>query len=543
MTFIMAAVPLLAFFLLSLLCPTSADYSVVSITQQPYGWEGTLKLTSPGPYGQDISSLSLSVWFETPNRLRVTLRDAQAKRWEIPAEMLSIPSLSPPRRAPDTPHYNFSITTAPFGFAITRRSTGRTLFNTTLQPLHYSPQFLQVGTSLQPGGALYGLGERIIPFKLPVEDYVIWDNDWGNPTLKNLYGHHPVYFSTEPGGTAHAVVFWNSNMMDVNLSSSALTYKTIGGVLDFYFLMGPTPLELSEQYTEMVGRPWMPPVWALGWHQCKWGYVSANYTLQVVQNYSAAGIPLDTIWNDIDWMRDYVAFTYNDELGSHGYTVADVRAMNEYLVAHHQHHVQIVDPNIPAILEDKDKAPYLPYTLGKEAGIFVRHPANDTLLYGKQWPPMTVAWPDWTNPAVVDWWTANFRRFFDPGRPPVRRLARHERAVVFLSRTDFRHLYRGQGDGPCHRPPGRPPPGRLLAYGFAVPAVPAGQAVAGDGGSLVQYFFSSLPGSALQREGLLGDVRAARHPSCHGAPHSPPRLHPQSLHLHGLWQVGRPLAR
>ena len=120
--------------------------------------------------------------------------------------------------------------------------------------------------------------------------------DWGNPTLRNLYGHHPLYYSVEPGGTAHAVVFWNSNMMDVNLTSTSLTYKTVGGILDFYFLLGPTPLELSEQYTEMIGRPWMPPVWALGFHQCRWGYPSANYTLQVVMNYSAAWIPLDTIW-------------------------------------------------------------------------------------------------------------------------------------------------------------------------------------------------------------------------------------------------------
>ena len=90
--------------------------------------------------------------------------------------------------------------------------------------------------------------------------------------------------------------------------------------------------------------------------------------------------------NDIDWMRDYVAFTYNDELGSKGYTASDVQSLHNYLTAHHQHHIQIVDPNIPAILRDKDGTDYLPYTTGKEADIFVRHPANDTFLFGKQWP-------------------------------------------------------------------------------------------------------------------------------------------------------------
>ena len=201
--------------------------------------------------------------------------------------------------------------------------------------------------------------------------------------------------------------------MDVNLTSSSLTYRVIGGILDFYFLLGPDPLTLTTQYTDMVGRPFMPPLWSMGWHQCKWGYTSANYTLSVVLNYTAADIPLDVIWNDIDWMRDYVAFTYNDEYGSGGYTAKDVRALNDYLAEHSQYHVQIVDPNIPAVLVDKDKQPYLPYVNGKAAEVYVRHPANDTFLFGKQWPAVTVVWPDWTHPAVEQWWEDNFRRFGD----------------------------------------------------------------------------------------------------------------------------------
>ena len=172
--------------LLSLLSSTSADYAVSSLQETAYGWEGQLKMTTPGPYGDDIPTLSLSVWFETNARLRVTLRDATAKRWEIPPSFLSIPSTTPPTRAPMQALYSFNVTTNPFGFAITRRSTGRVLFNSSSLPLHYSDQFLQLGTTLHPNAPIYGLGERILPFRLPQEDMVIWDNDWGNPTLKNL---------------------------------------------------------------------------------------------------------------------------------------------------------------------------------------------------------------------------------------------------------------------------------------------------------------------------------------------------------------------
>ena len=90
-----------------------------------------------------------------------------------------------------------------------------------------------------------------------------------------------------------------------------------------------------------------------------------------------------------------------------------MRALNDYLAAHDQYHVQIVDPNIPVILVDKDKQPYLPYVNGKASNLYVRHPANDTFLFGKQWPAVTIVWPDWTNPAVPAWWEDNFRRFGD----------------------------------------------------------------------------------------------------------------------------------
>ena len=394
--------------------PVAADYVLTSIQSTAYGWEGALKVSTPGPFSSsDIPALQLSVWFETSERLRVTLRDGAQQRWEIPSALLHIDSTQPPQSAPLDALYDFSYTDTPFGFAITRKSTGAVLFNTSGQPLFYSSQYLQIGTALPADYNVYGLGERIVPFRLPQDDYTIWDTDWGNPTVLPLYGHHPIYHRVEDTGDAHAVIFWNSNMMDVNLSSSALTYRTIGGVLDFYFLLGPEPLTLTTQYTDMVGRPFMPPLWSMGWHQCKWGYPSANYTLQVVLNYTAADIPLDVIWNDIDWMRDYVAFTYNDELGSGGYTAKDVRALNDYLAANQQYHVHIVDPNIPVILVDKDKQPYLPYVNGKTNNLYVRHPANDTFLFGTQWPPMTVVWPDWTHPDITSWWEDNFRRFGD----------------------------------------------------------------------------------------------------------------------------------
>ena len=71
----------------------------------------------------------------------------------------------------------------------------------------------------------------------------------------------------------------------------ALTYRSIGGILDFYIFLGPGPDEVIQQYTEVIGHPFMPPYWGLGFHLCRWGYGSANKTLAVVKKMKAAGIP------------------------------------------------------------------------------------------------------------------------------------------------------------------------------------------------------------------------------------------------------------
>ena len=56
----------------------------------------------------------------------------------------------------------------------------------------------------------------------------------------------------------------NSNAMDVVLTKTKVQWRVTGGVLDFYFLMGPTPNAVLDQLTTIIGRPAMPPYWSLG---------------------------------------------------------------------------------------------------------------------------------------------------------------------------------------------------------------------------------------------------------------------------------------
>lgn len=73
--------------------------------------------------------------------------------------------------------------------------------------------------------------------------------------------------------------------------NGAVTYRMLGGILDFYILLGPSPLSVVEQYSDIVGRPYFPPFWSLGFHICKYGINTAADLQNMINRNRAAQIP------------------------------------------------------------------------------------------------------------------------------------------------------------------------------------------------------------------------------------------------------------
>jgi len=125
----------------------------------------------------------------------------------------------------------------------------------------------------------------------------LWNRDaYGTPTGSNLYGHHPIYFDHRGSSGTHGVFLLNSNGMDIridNTDGQYLEYNALGGIIDLYFLAGPSPKEVSVQYSEIVGKAVMQPYWGFGFHQCRYGYSDIYAVAEVVANYSLANIPLE----------------------------------------------------------------------------------------------------------------------------------------------------------------------------------------------------------------------------------------------------------
>jgi alpha-glucosidase len=231
--------------------------------------------------------------------------------------------------SPLGPQLSFIFKRDPFSFQVVRKSTGEALFDTTGTSLVFERQFLRLKTWLPDDPNLYGLGEHTDSFRLHNTDYrrTFWARDAGAvPHWTNLYGSHPVYLEHRLSGT-HGVFLANSNGMDVILDRDRrgnhfLEYRPIGGILDFYFMSGPSPVEVSRQYAEIVGTPAMVPYWSLGFHQCKYGYRDWFEVAEVVHNYSLAGIPLEYV---DDAPRQISGFCYPSSLawctGRYGQTL------------------------------------------------------------------------------------------------------------------------------------------------------------------------------------------------------------------------------
>jgi alpha-glucosidase (family GH31 glycosyl hydrolase) len=131
------------------------------------------------------------------------------------------------------------------------------------------------------------------------------------------YGFYPFYLLKERNNLFHINYFRNSNAMDYIKTTvddkHYITFKVIGGVIDFRFFLGEqSPETTVEKLNLYSGRAAIPPFWSFGFHQCRYGYKDITYLENVVVNYEKNGLPLDTIWTDIDYMIDYEDFTINE---------------------------------------------------------------------------------------------------------------------------------------------------------------------------------------------------------------------------------------
>uniref|UniRef100_A0AC35U578 P-type domain-containing protein n=1 Tax=Rhabditophanes sp. KR3021 TaxID=114890 RepID=A0AC35U578_9BILA len=399
--------------------PANSGYSMISSSDSTY----TLRKysnTTKNPYGIDFDQVVLS-YSSFGSALKINIKPSGSSRYVPPVQFNEQPIL-----ASDS----FSFTgsndaNSIFGFSVMRNSNKRRIFDTSIGGLFFSDKFIQIATYL-PSHRMFGVGEHI--HKTLSHDLTKYTN-WAmlardqppnskDPNTNNLYGVHPFYMIVEPDNKAHGVLFINSNAQEIVTGPAPhLIYRTIGGQLDIVIFPGPTPTDVVKQYTQYVGRPFLPSYWALGYQMCRYGFKNLQEIKDVVSGMQKAAIPFDVIYSDIDYMDRYKDFTI-------GQPFADFPAYTDQLHSQNMHVILIWDPAI--------QADYDTFSRGLSSGAkFIEWPsqsmvptgiqnmyplAKDTkVMLGVVWPDKHTAFPDFLDKTnkTRDWWTAEFQRFYD----------------------------------------------------------------------------------------------------------------------------------
>lgn len=376
-----------------------------SQTETPTGFESELhRLPSPSLYGKDIETLLLTAEMQTANRFRFKITDASNQRFEVPHE--NIKAFKGP--AAVNPNYDVELKKNPFGIAVIRKSTRTVLFDTSVGPLEFADQYIQITAKL-PSHNIYGLGEHVHKHFRHDTNWKTWPifsrDAFPNGGMHNLYGHHTFFMCLEgETGLAFGVFLLNSNAMEVELQPSpSITYRIVGGVLDFYIFLGSSPEDVVREYLTLIGKPMMPPYWSLGFQLSRWGYKSLDEVKATVERNRKINLPYDIQITDIDYMEDKKDFTYDLV------KFRDLPQFAQDLHSHGQRYIIILDPAIS--IQSRIGGPYHSYVRGTQMGVWINESDGKTPLHGEVWPGETV-FPDYTNPQCVKWWIDECEKFY-----------------------------------------------------------------------------------------------------------------------------------
>jgi alpha-glucosidase len=252
----------------------------------------------------------------------------------------------------------------------------------------------------------FGCGERTGGLDKTGSRQVFWNTDpprEHTASLNNLYTSVPFVLALHEGQMWGMFVD-SGHRIEFDLAREEPTrcgFGVDGGPLVYYVFGGPTPSAVLERYTQLTGRTPMPPRWALGNHQSRWGYKTADEILSVARNFRERGLPLDALYLDIDYMRGYRVFTWDPD------RFPEPRRLVQELARLGIRLVTIVDPGVKV---DED---YSVYRSGREQDLFCKTFTGDEYR-NVVWPGMC-AFPDFTNPVTRAWWAEQHRELLDVG--------------------------------------------------------------------------------------------------------------------------------
>ena len=285
-----------------------------------------------------------------------------------------------------------------------------------VKPVEASADPIQYLTELEMNGKLifnyemenddvvYGLGEANGGLNKRGAVYRSFCSDEPNQTedKQSLYGAHNFivisgminvgFFIDCASEVRFDIGFTSQNMLNIHLGCPDFTV---------YIIEGRNAYDIVKQFRELIGRSYIAPMWAFGFQQSRWSYMNEDEVRTVVKKHRDAGIPLDAVYLDIDYMDGYKDFTISEERFPN---------FSEFVSEMKQEGVRLV-PIIDAGIKIEDG--YELFEEGRQYQLFCKKGDGTDFVAGV-WPGKT-HFPDFMNSGARMWFGSKYKSLIDSG--------------------------------------------------------------------------------------------------------------------------------
>ena len=254
----------------------------------------------------------------------------------------------------------------------------------------------------------FGLGDKTGPLDRRGQAFTLWNTDAYHfqESTDPIYKSIPFFIAAGGPGGSYGILLdntWRSWFDFGKQDPQTLAFGSAAGPIDYYLIYGPSVRHVVERYTDLTGKPPLTPVWALGFQQSRYSYMSAAEVQRIADRLRAERIPADVIWLDIDYQDRNRPFTTNPT------TFPDLPGLTRRLRQQGLRLVTITDLHIAAAPDQG----YLPYDSGVAGDHFLKRP-DGSLYIGRVWPGPSV-FPDFTRRDTRAWWGTLYRDFVAAG--------------------------------------------------------------------------------------------------------------------------------
>ncbi|MBQ5951755.1 MAG: alpha-glucosidase [Lachnospiraceae bacterium] len=263
---------------------------------------------------------------------------------------------------------------------------------------------LELTIAMDRDDIVFGLGESIRGINKRGWVYESWcsDDPYHTEDKISLYAAHNFILISGRTQTGIFIDFPGRIRWDIGYTKTDELKITVSGTdADVYVITGESPRDVVREFRGLIGPSYVPPFWAFGFQQSRWSYPDAETVDRIIAGYDAAQIPLDCVYLDIDYMKDYKDFTVDER---------KFPDFADYAAEKKKQGIRLI-PIIDAGIREEDG--YSVYEEGKRLGYFCKN-ADGSDFEAGVWPGMC-CFPDFLRADVREWFGSRYRALTDAG--------------------------------------------------------------------------------------------------------------------------------